>query len=50
MNLGGAKDRPVLEQVWDNVLAKLEGKAEPVHKEVGRTGLLTGLKQKVFGR
>ena len=49
MNLGGAKDRPVLPQVWDNVQAKLEGKA-PVHSEPAKTGLLTGLKQQFFGK
>lgn len=25
MNLGGAKDRPILQQVWENVQAKLKG-------------------------
>jgi hypothetical protein len=26
MNIGGASDRPDLEQIWDNVKAKLKGK------------------------
>ncbi|KAI5461846.1 hypothetical protein BGZ63DRAFT_509447 [Mariannaea sp. PMI_226] len=30
MNLGGAKDRPVLDQVWENVQARLKGQ-QAVH-------------------
>lgn len=32
MNLGGAKDRPDLNQVWENVLARLNGQPL-VHKK-----------------
>ncbi|CZR65966.1 uncharacterized protein PAC_15866 [Phialocephala subalpina] len=48
MNLGGAKDRPELEQVWENVQAKLEGKkmVHSAYKKIGAVGLLWG---KVFG-
>jgi hypothetical protein len=48
MNIGGAKDRPLLEQVWDNVEAQMKGKPV-VHAKVGLTGLAFGLKQKIFG-
>ncbi|KAF5541760.1 hypothetical protein FMEXI_7808 [Fusarium mexicanum] len=47
MNLGGAKDRPVLEQIWENVQKQLEGK-EVVHKEYATTGILILLGSK-FG-
>ncbi|KAI9715469.1 MAG: hypothetical protein M1812_005945 [Candelaria pacifica] len=48
MNLGGAKDRPDLNQVWDNVQAKLQGK-QPVHTTYALTSLLGMLKSKIFG-
>lgn len=48
MNLGGAKDRPDLEQVWDNVKAKIEGKGV-VHAVYKKSGLLGMLWGKVFG-
>ncbi|KAF4503416.1 hypothetical protein FAGAP_369 [Fusarium agapanthi] len=48
MNIGGASDRPDLEQVWDNVRAKIEGKGV-VHKSYRTTGLLGMLWGKVFG-
>ncbi len=48
MNLGGASDRPDLEQVWDNVRAKIEGKGV-VHTAYNKMGLLGLLWGKVFG-
>jgi len=48
MNLGGASDRPELEQVWDNVRAKIEGKGT-VHRVYKKMGLLGMLWGKVFG-
>lgn len=48
MNIGGASDRPDLEQVWDNVRAKIDGK-EAVHKSYKTTGLLGMLWGKLFG-
>lgn len=48
MNLRGAKDRPVLTQVWDNVEAQLQGKKNtPV--EVGTIGAGSVLMEKLFG-
>lgn len=47
MNLGGASDRPELEQVWENVRAKVEGK-EVVHRVYKKMGLLGMLWGKVF--
>lgn len=32
MNLGGAKDRPDLKQVWANMVAKMDGKPEVYEK------------------
>ena len=29
MNLGGAKDRPSVKDIWENVDAKMHGKEEP---------------------
>ncbi|KEF61590.1 uncharacterized protein A1O9_03158 [Exophiala aquamarina CBS 119918] len=48
MNLGGASDRPDLEQVWENVRAKIDGKAV-VHNGYKRMGLLGLLWGKVWG-
>jgi hypothetical protein len=49
MNLGGAKDRPALEEVWENVRAKLDGK-EVVHKSYSLQSFLAVIREKVFGR
>jgi hypothetical protein len=46
MNLGGAKDRPVLDQIWENVQKQLEGK-EVVHKKYATTGILALLGSKL---
>lgn len=48
MNIGGASDRPDLEQVWDNVRAKIDGKGV-VHQSYKTTGLLGILWGKLFG-
>lgn len=48
MNFGGAKDRPILSEVWDNVDAKINGKPQ-VHAKVNNLGFMSGIKQKVFG-
>ncbi|KAK5047474.1 hypothetical protein LTR84_006570 [Exophiala bonariae] len=48
MNLGGASDRPDLEQVWDNVRAKVDGKAR-IHQGYKTTGLLGMLWGKFLG-
>lgn len=48
MNLGGASDRPDLEQVWDNVRAKIEGKGV-IHESYKKMGVLGTLFGRVFG-
>lgn len=48
MNLGGAKDRPVVKQVWANVEAQLQGKESP-HKQVGTIGAGSVILGKLFG-
>lgn len=48
MNVGGMKDRPELEQVWDNVKAKLEGR-ERVHGTYKIIGILKTIWAKIFG-
>jgi len=48
MNLGGAKDRPELGQVWDNVEAKLEGRKR-VHEKYTTIGFLGMVWGKIFG-
>ena len=48
MNLGGAKDLPDLNQVWENVQAKLEGKAV-VHEKYAKTSVIGLLWGKIFG-
>lgn len=39
MNLQGAKDRPSLKEIWDNVKAKLDGEG-PVHETYTTTGVI----------
>jgi hypothetical protein len=48
MNLSGAKDRPDLTQVWENVQEKLKGH-KVVHASYSLLGPLAVLKWKIFG-
>jgi hypothetical protein len=48
MNLGGAKDRPELGQVWENAKAKLEGKKR-VHEVYKHIAALGVFKRAIFG-
>ncbi|CAL5870234.1 uncharacterized protein PFLUO_LOCUS4469 [Penicillium psychrofluorescens] len=48
MNLGGAKDRPDLNQVWDNVQARLNGQP-PVHERYTLQSFMKVMSQKIFG-
>ncbi len=48
MNLGGAKDRPDLKQIWDNVQAKLQGKPV-VHAQYSLTSFTGMIWSKIFG-
>lgn len=47
MNLGGAKDRPVLDEVWENVEAQLHGKSK-VHDTYSTIGFLKLVWSKIF--
>jgi hypothetical protein len=49
MNMGGAKDRPDLVQVWENVQAKLAGKPV-VHEKYSLMGFFGTMAGKIFGR
>jgi hypothetical protein len=49
MNLGGAKDRPDLVQVWENVQAKLAGK-EAVHRKYNLQGAFATFVGYLFGK
>lgn len=48
MNMGGAKDRPELGQVWDNARAKLEGKTT-VHEVYKNISVWNVMKGAIFG-
>ena len=48
MNLGGAKDRPGLQQIWDNVQAKLAGKPI-VHARYSTQTIMGTVWGKIFG-
>jgi hypothetical protein len=48
MNLSGAKDRPDIEQIWDNVEAKLQDKPE-VHKTLSTYGFFETIYGKIMG-
>ena len=48
MNLGGAKDRPSLKEVWENAEADMQGK-KPVHAEIPLLSFFQGIRQKIFG-
>lgn len=49
MNLGGAKDRPSLSEIWDNAEAQMLGKPQ-VHAKYSLQKFVTGLWQAVTGR
>lgn len=48
MNLGGAKDRPNLEQAFDNAEAAMSGGVGP-HKVISKQTFLQGIRHKIFG-
>lgn len=48
MNLGGAKDRPNLKQIWENALAQMRGQPM-VHKKYALQSLTQVMRQKIFG-
>lgn len=48
MNLGGAKDRPSLTEVWENAEAEMQGKPA-VNATIPLLSFIQGLKQKIFG-
>jgi hypothetical protein len=48
MNIGGAKDRPDLTQVWENVKAKLDSK-ETLHEEYKTIGAWDVIKGAIYG-
>ena len=48
MNIGGAKDRPLLNQVWANTEAQLRG-GQPVYEKFSKLGIMEVLREKVFG-
>ncbi|TAQ88402.1 hypothetical protein B7494_g3260 [Chlorociboria aeruginascens] len=47
-NLGGAKDRPDLNQIWENVESKMKG-GQVVHKTYSLQGILGVIREKLFG-
>jgi len=47
MNIGGAKDRPMLEQIWENVEAQMENRPA-VHKKVQTQGAMNVLSGKIM--
>lgn len=49
MNLGGAKDRPLLGEVWEDVQKMLEDTSHKPRQNYTKTTLSVGLKQKIFG-
>jgi hypothetical protein len=48
MNLGGAKDRPLLDQIWANVQAELKGEKK-VYASYSKLGAAAVLGKKLFG-
>ena len=48
MNLGGAKDRPSLTQIWDNVEATLDDKPK-IHNTLALQSFFEVMKRKLFG-
>lgn len=48
MNIGGAKDRPSLQEIWENSQALLDGR--PVkHTTLSTEGFLKLIRKKIFG-
>ena len=48
MNLGGAKDRPDLSQIWDNVDADMQGRKK-VHERYSLQTFTGTMFKKIFG-
>lgn len=48
MNLGGAKDRAALDEIWENTQAMLDGKAAK-YTTLSTIGTLSVLWKRVFG-
>jgi hypothetical protein len=48
MNIGGATDRPVLDEVWKNVQGQLRRQDAAVEK-YSRTSVLYFIRQKILG-
>jgi hypothetical protein len=48
MNLGGATDRPMLDEVWLNVQSQLKGEGATV-KTYSKLGILRLIRQKLRG-
>jgi hypothetical protein len=49
MNMGGAKDRPLLEEVWDNAKSRIEG-GDAVHQSYRKISVLGTMLGKMLGR
>jgi hypothetical protein len=47
MNLGGAKDRPSIQGVWENVDAKMHGREEP-HPSLTTAGVFSVLSERLW--
>jgi len=48
MNIGGAKDRPELPQIWENIQAKLKGEKQ-VHGAYKKISAIGVFKSAIFG-
>lgn len=49
MNLGGAKDRPALEEMWNDAQAIMKGESSKPREMYSKTSLMTGLREKIRG-
>ena len=48
MNLGGATDRPKLQEIWENVEAKRNDK-HVLHQKYSSKGVMGLMSEKIFG-
>ena len=49
MNLGGAKDRPALDEIWKDVQSIKKGDKSKPREVYSKMGMVTGLREQLFG-
>ena len=49
MNLGGAKDRPSLDEIWKDAQSIMRGDSSKPRETYSKQTMMTGLREKLLG-